>query len=191
MSFAQSAIRQVAHQFAACRCLHHFFRRASRVTSFSSTASASSFFRRVLWEGIKSDEPHFSDREVLLYNTLDYPSYGLSVEKVKMAFRMAYSILAYSTPNPPPIPVQTLPPIPMQTRPPIPVNSGHPFRSKVGHPFQYKPATRAGRLRMPVQAVGLRPRSLRMDSPLSSIRCAPLTSLSSIASATVGLPPAR
>jgi hypothetical protein len=49
--------------------------------------------RWMLWEGIKTDEPHFSDREVLLYNTLDYPSYGLSVEKVKMAFRMAYSIL--------------------------------------------------------------------------------------------------
>lgn len=49
--------------------------------------------RWMLWEGIKSNAPHFSDREVLLYNTLDYPSYGLSVEKVKMAFRMAYSIL--------------------------------------------------------------------------------------------------
>lgn len=49
--------------------------------------------RWMLWEGIRSDEPHFSDREVLLYNTLDYPSYGLSVEKVKIAFRMAYSVL--------------------------------------------------------------------------------------------------
>ena len=49
--------------------------------------------RWMLWEGMKFAGPHFSDREVLLYNTLDYPSYGLSVEKVKMAFRMAYSIL--------------------------------------------------------------------------------------------------
>lgn len=49
--------------------------------------------RWMLWEGIQSDEPHLSDREVLLYNTLDYPAYGLSVEKVKVAFRMAYSIL--------------------------------------------------------------------------------------------------
>ena len=49
--------------------------------------------RWMLWEGIRSDEPHFSDREVLLYNTLDYPSYGLSVERVKVAFRMMYSIL--------------------------------------------------------------------------------------------------
>lgn len=49
--------------------------------------------RWLLWEGIQSDEPHLSDREVLLYNTLDYPAYGLSVEKVRIAFRMAYSIL--------------------------------------------------------------------------------------------------
>lgn len=49
--------------------------------------------RWMLWDGIRSDAPHFSDREVLLYNTLDYPSYGLSVEKVKIAFRIAYSIL--------------------------------------------------------------------------------------------------
>jgi hypothetical protein len=49
--------------------------------------------RWMLWEGVWLDESHFSDREVLLYNTLDYPAYGLSVEKVKIAFRMAYSIL--------------------------------------------------------------------------------------------------
>ncbi|MDP2762262.1 MAG: LA2681 family HEPN domain-containing protein [Sideroxyarcus sp.] len=49
--------------------------------------------RWMLWEGIRSDEPHLSDRDVLLYNTLDYPAYGLSVEKVKIAFRISYSIL--------------------------------------------------------------------------------------------------
>lgn len=49
--------------------------------------------RWMLWEGIQPDEPHLSDREVLLYNTLDYPAYGLSVEKVKIAFRIAYSNL--------------------------------------------------------------------------------------------------
>ncbi len=48
--------------------------------------------RWLLWDGTKTREPHFSDRVVLLYNTQDYPSYGLSVEKVKIAFRMAYSI---------------------------------------------------------------------------------------------------
>ncbi len=49
--------------------------------------------RWMLWEGTRPDEPHMSDRDVLLYNTLDYPTYGLSVEKVKIAFRIAYSIL--------------------------------------------------------------------------------------------------
>jgi len=49
--------------------------------------------RWMLWEGIHSRKPHFSDREVLLYNTLDYSSYGLSIEKVKFAFRTSYSIL--------------------------------------------------------------------------------------------------
>ncbi len=48
--------------------------------------------RWLLWEGRKTDEVHFSDRNVLLYNTFDHPAYGLSVEKVKIAFRMAYSI---------------------------------------------------------------------------------------------------
>jgi len=49
--------------------------------------------RWMLWEGTRSGEPHFSDRDVLLFNTLDYPAYGLAVEKVKIAFRIAYSIL--------------------------------------------------------------------------------------------------
>ncbi len=38
------------------------------------------------------EQPHFSDRDVLLYNTLDYPSYSLAVEKVKASFRMVYSL---------------------------------------------------------------------------------------------------
>ncbi|PMQ06536.1 hypothetical protein DyAD56_03505 [Dyella sp. AD56] len=49
--------------------------------------------RWLLWEGMHAERPHFSDRDVLLYNTLDYPAYGLAVEKVKLAFRMTYSIL--------------------------------------------------------------------------------------------------
>jgi hypothetical protein len=48
--------------------------------------------RWMLYEGTHTDDIHFSDREVKLYDTLDYPSYGLSVERVKMAFRMAYSL---------------------------------------------------------------------------------------------------
>ncbi len=49
--------------------------------------------RYLYYEGINSYEPHFSDREVLLYNTLDYPVYSFSAEKIKIAFRMVYSIL--------------------------------------------------------------------------------------------------
>jgi hypothetical protein len=36
---------------------------------------------------------HFSDRDALLYDTLDYPVYGLATEQLKMAFRMAFSVL--------------------------------------------------------------------------------------------------
>jgi HEPN superfamily protein len=37
--------------------------------------------------------PHFSDRGVGLWNTLDYPQYGLRVSKMRIAFRLAYSIM--------------------------------------------------------------------------------------------------
>jgi hypothetical protein len=48
------------------------------------------------WEhysATRGDRPHFSDREVMLANTLDYPAYGLSVEKLRTSFRIAYSLL--------------------------------------------------------------------------------------------------
>jgi tetratricopeptide (TPR) repeat protein len=48
--------------------------------------------RYLYYDGINASQPHFSDREVLLFNTLDYPSYSLAVEKVKAAFRMVYSL---------------------------------------------------------------------------------------------------
>lgn len=48
--------------------------------------------RYMLYEGSNSDILHFSDRGVLLYNTLDYPSHCLAVERVKCAFRTAYSL---------------------------------------------------------------------------------------------------
>lgn len=35
---------------------------------------------------------HFSDRDVVLYNTLDYPSYGLRTEELKLSFRALYSL---------------------------------------------------------------------------------------------------
>ena len=49
--------------------------------------------RYLYYEGTTSTTPHFSDKGVLLMNTLDYPCYSLAVEKVKMAFRMSYSLL--------------------------------------------------------------------------------------------------
>lgn len=49
--------------------------------------------RWLLYAGTHSDAVHFSDRDLLLFNTLDYPAYGLSVEQVKLAFRVAYSTL--------------------------------------------------------------------------------------------------
>jgi tetratricopeptide (TPR) repeat protein len=48
--------------------------------------------RFILYEGLTADGPHFSDHDVTLINTLDYPSYSLSVEKIKMAFRAGYSL---------------------------------------------------------------------------------------------------
>ncbi|WP_441231919.1 LA2681 family HEPN domain-containing protein [Tardiphaga sp. 215_C5_N2_1] len=48
--------------------------------------------RWLLYEGMAADSPHFADRDVLLYNTLDYPSYSIAVEKIKAAFRMGYAL---------------------------------------------------------------------------------------------------
>jgi hypothetical protein len=45
-----------------------------------------------LFAGLKAKRAHFSDRDVTLINTLDYPSYGLGIERSKMAFRVSYSI---------------------------------------------------------------------------------------------------
>lgn len=48
--------------------------------------------RWLYYEGAHSVEPHFSDRRVLLFNTLDYPIYSLAIEKVKAVYRAAYSL---------------------------------------------------------------------------------------------------
>ena len=44
------------------------------------------------YEGLTIREPHFSDKDVFLVNTLDYPVYGLGIEKVKAAYRSVYAI---------------------------------------------------------------------------------------------------
>jgi hypothetical protein len=49
--------------------------------------------RFTLFEGVSSTAVHFSDRGVTLTDTLDYPQYSLASERVRMAFRIAYSLL--------------------------------------------------------------------------------------------------
>jgi hypothetical protein len=49
--------------------------------------------RFTLFEGMNSTRIHFSDRGVALTDTLDYPLYSLASERVRTAFRIAYSLL--------------------------------------------------------------------------------------------------
>ena len=48
--------------------------------------------RWLCYEGVSPSDMHFSDRGVSLYNTLDYPALGINVEKLKLSFRMSYSL---------------------------------------------------------------------------------------------------
>ena len=49
--------------------------------------------RYALFDGLTSEGVQFSDRGVLLYDTLDYPAFGESIERLKTAFRTAYALL--------------------------------------------------------------------------------------------------
>jgi hypothetical protein len=49
--------------------------------------------RFTLFEGMSSKRVHFSDRGVTFTDTLDYPLYSLASERVRTAFRVAYSLL--------------------------------------------------------------------------------------------------
>lgn len=49
--------------------------------------------RFTLFEGLSSTRVHFSDRGVALTDTLDYPLYSLASERIRAAFRIAYSLL--------------------------------------------------------------------------------------------------
>lgn len=48
--------------------------------------------RLFLFEGMTADSAHFADKGVKLTNTLDYPSYGINVEKSRQAYRMAFAL---------------------------------------------------------------------------------------------------
>jgi hypothetical protein len=48
--------------------------------------------RFMLYDGMTSKTPHFADHNVALVNTLSYAAHSLCLEKVRIAFRMAYSM---------------------------------------------------------------------------------------------------
>ncbi|MFJ1628322.1 LA2681 family HEPN domain-containing protein [Marinilactibacillus psychrotolerans] len=48
--------------------------------------------RFMIYDGIQNNNVHFSDKNVFLVNTLDYPIYGYSIEKVKSSYRTIYSL---------------------------------------------------------------------------------------------------
>ena len=48
--------------------------------------------RFLFYEGVNTDKPHYSDKDVVLYTAFDCPVYAISIEKVKMTFRICYSI---------------------------------------------------------------------------------------------------
>ena len=49
--------------------------------------------RYLYYEGLNPSEPHYSDRDVMLFDSQDCSSLSLSVEKIKAAYSMAYGIL--------------------------------------------------------------------------------------------------
>lgn len=65
----------------------------SHIGLFNNLKQELATARYLCFKGIHQHRPHFSDREVHLVNTLDYPSYGIGCELVKASYRMAYSIL--------------------------------------------------------------------------------------------------
>lgn len=48
--------------------------------------------RFFFYDGVYNNHKHFSDREVTLYSVLDMPLYSINIEKMKIAFRLCYSI---------------------------------------------------------------------------------------------------
>lgn len=48
--------------------------------------------RFLFYEGVNTDKPHYSDRDVVLYTAFDCPVYAISIEKIKISFRVCYSI---------------------------------------------------------------------------------------------------
>lgn len=49
--------------------------------------------RFLLYEGISDNTAHFSDKYLMLRDTLNHPIYNLNIEKIKLSYRSCYSIL--------------------------------------------------------------------------------------------------
>lgn len=49
--------------------------------------------RLLLFESETMTYPHYADREMSLVDTMDYPAYGIVFEKMRISFRIAYSLL--------------------------------------------------------------------------------------------------
>lgn len=74
----------------------------SLVTAFDEGPSLLGFFnqlkqefvtaRWLVYDGTHHDDIHFADRDVKLINTLDYPTYSIRAEQVKLGFRAGYSL---------------------------------------------------------------------------------------------------
>jgi tetratricopeptide (TPR) repeat protein len=81
---------------------HDIFHLPSMVFAFGESPSLIGLFNQMkqeyisarffYWQGLGSEEKNYSDRNVLLIDTLDYPLYSVYIEQIKIAFRMAYSI---------------------------------------------------------------------------------------------------
>ncbi|ATO51721.1 hypothetical protein BrL25_23065 [Brevibacillus laterosporus DSM 25] len=48
--------------------------------------------RYMVFDALYNRTPHFSDKDVYIVNTLDYPTYGIGLEKIKYAYRSLYSL---------------------------------------------------------------------------------------------------
>ena len=64
----------------------------SLIGYFNQLKQEFSAARWAFFEGIQDGPVHLSDKGILLINTLDYPSYGIGVEKIRTAYRTAYSL---------------------------------------------------------------------------------------------------
>lgn len=72
-----------------------------------------------------------------------FPLRGAQRDDLRPGLRITH-YNAYSTPIPPPIPVQTQPVNPVETRRPVQSKPCQSIHSKVGHSVHNKPATQAG-----------------------------------------------